>query len=188
MTDREKVLNSYVTDMLALEEHIQSAVKAQQETFKSDHPEIGVQLHAMAATIGQHIDALKALDKTQDGSTIGEALKRAGTMVASLGAAAIDVIRTEKLAKDLRDDFTAGSLASVGYVMLLTTARALGDERVATLAEGHLADYGRINMMLVDLIPGSVLDQLRNDGLQVDHQAANQVHETLRRVWEHAAA
>jgi hypothetical protein len=40
--------------------------------------------------------------------------------------------------------------------------------------------------MLVDLIPGSVLDQLRNDGLQVDHHAGNQVHDVLRRVWEHA--
>lgn len=188
MTDREKVLNSYVTDMLALEEHIQKAVKAQQETFDKEHPEVAGHLRSTAATIQQHIDSLKALDQGQDGSSIGEALKRAGTLVASLGAAAIDVLRTEKLAKDLRDDFTAGSLAYIGYVMLLTTARSLGDERVAMVAEVHMTDYARINMSLSELIPGSVMAQLREDGLQVNQQTANQVNDAVRRVWDKVSA
>lgn len=44
-------------------------------------------------------------------------LKRAGSAVLGLRAAAVDVVRTEGLPKNLRDDYTAFSHATIGYVM-----------------------------------------------------------------------
>jgi hypothetical protein len=134
--------------------------------------------------IEEHIDTLKALADQEKGGVIGEAMKRAGTMVASLGAAAVDLVRTEKLPKNLRDDYTAGSLAYVGYVMLLTTARALGDLTVADIAEEHMADWAQINMDLGDLIPAAVLRFLREEKLPVGSTSATEVNESVRRVWE----
>ena len=77
-------------------------------------------------------------------SMVAEAVKRAGSIVAGLGAAAIDLVRNEKLPKALRDDYTALNLAAIGYAMLFTTARALDDARVADLAERHLRDHADV--------------------------------------------
>ena len=55
-----------------------------------------------------------------------DAIKRAGSALLGLGAAAVDLVRNEGLPKNLRDDYTAFSLATIGYVMLYTTASALG--------------------------------------------------------------
>ena len=182
MTDTEKTLNSYVTDMLALEEHILRAVQAQVGDFKDDHADVAAHLQRVEALIEGHIEILEGIARKR--GKIGEAVKRAGTLVASLGAAAVDLVRTEKLPKNLRDDYTAGSLAYIGYVMLLTTARGLGDVTIADIAEEHMADWAQINMSLGDLIPGAVLTFLREEKLPVGNVSANEVNESVRRAWE----
>lgn len=184
MTDVEKTLNSYVTDMLALEEHILKAITAQREDFRDEHPEIAQHLGVATTTITGHISTLKALDQSQNGSAIGEAVKRAGTVVAGLGAAAVDLVRTEKLPKNLRDDYTAGSLAYIGYVMLLTTARAFNDSRVADVAGQHMADWAQLNMTLGELIPAAVVNHLRLEKLPVGDVNPLEINDSVRRVWE----
>jgi hypothetical protein len=184
MTDREKTLNSYVTDMLSLEEHILQAIQAQVSDFADEYPEVAAHLRRVESVAEEHVAALKELDRTEQGSAIGEAAKRAGAMVAGLGAAAVDLVRTEKLPKNLRDDYTAGSLAYVGYVMLLTTARAFDAEEVAEVAEEHMADWAQINMALGDLIPGAVLAHFRSEKLPVGSVSPAEVNESVRRVWE----
>ena len=37
---REEAINSYITDMLALEDHIEKALRAQVHDFKDEHPEV----------------------------------------------------------------------------------------------------------------------------------------------------
>lgn len=182
MTDKEKTLNSYVTDMLSLEEHILKAFQAQVGEFKDDHPDVTAHLGRVEAIIKEHIEVLEGV--SQKGGMIGEAVKRAGTMVAGLGAAAVDLVRNEKLPKNLRDDYTAGSLAYVGYVMLLTTARALDNDEIAEIAEEYMADWAQINMTLGDIIPAAVLTFLREEKLPVGKVSATEVNESVRRVWE----
>lgn len=183
MSDSAKVLKSYVTDMIALEEHIGRAIKAQAEDFEDEHPEITAYLRRAEALTQAHVTALESVAKAEKGGVIGEVVKRAGTMVASLGAAAVDLVRTEKLPKNLRDDYTAGSLAYIGYVMLLTTARALGDQRVANLAQEHMADWAQLNLVLGELIPESVLTFLRDEKLPVGAVNPSEINESARRVW-----
>jgi hypothetical protein len=184
MSDVEKTINSYVTDMLALEEHILKAITAQKEDLKDEYPEISQHLAVATGIITGHISSLKLLDQEQDGSAIGEAVKRAGTVVAGLGAAAVDLVRTEKLPKNLRDDYTAGSLAYVGYVMLLTTARAFNDNRVADLAEQHMSDWAQLNMSLSELIPAAVISFFRSQKLPVGNVDPAEINDSVRRMWE----
>jgi ferritin-like metal-binding protein YciE len=184
MADVEKTLNSYVTDMLALEEHILKALNAQKDDLKHDNPDVAQHLAMGTTMITSHISALKAVDQSQDGSGIGEAVKRAGTVVAGLGAAAVDLVRTEKLPKNLRDDYTSGSLAYIGYVMLLTSAKAFGDPQVAELATQHMGDWAQFNMTLGELIPGEVVNYLRSEKLPVGDVNPMEINDTVRRVWE----
>lgn len=186
MTTTVEAINSYITDMLALEEHINKAVKAQIADFQDEYPRVAEELTEISAMIEEHIETLKALSDAREagGGKVAEAVKRAGSMVAGLGAAAIDLIRNEKLPKNLRDDYTACSLASIGYVMLYTTAVALSDAPVAQVAYEHLADYARATMQIHDLVPATVVKLLQEDGLMPKTDVVAEVTADIQAVWE----
>lgn len=185
---RDEALDSYITDMLALEDHIEKALKGQITDFRDEHPQVVPHLETLHAKTRSHIAALNALAETRGGNTgksgIAEAVKRAGATVAGLGAAVIDMLRSEKLPKDLRDDYTAVSLAAIGYVMLLTTARALDDARVADVAEQHLRSYAGSIMTLTQIIPGAVVTFLQQEELPARGDVVPDVVRTVVEAWQ----
>lgn len=180
-------IDSYITDMLALEEHIAKAIDAQLADFRTEQPEFANTLATASTTTARHIGALEALKSARhidSGSMVADAVKRAGSVVAGLGAAAIDFVRTEKLSKNLRDDYTAYSLASIGYQMLMTTAISLDDAEVTEHARRHFADYANVIMELSRAIPGAVIHDLREKGLPVNANAAELVKKEVQEIWE----
>lgn len=188
-TSKEAV-HSYVTDMLALEDHIDKAIMAQVEDFDGDYPIVGGALRDMNQTIKQHIATLRTLEDVRDVGPrldVADFIKRAASTVAGLGAAAIDLMRTEKLPKNLRDDYTAFSLATIGYAMLHATARSLGDARVAGVAQQHLNDYARMVMTLTDIIPATVVKLLKDEGLPVQEDSLPEIEEAVRGAWRQTA-
>lgn len=180
-----EAINSYITDMLSLEDHIQKAIAAQVGDFETDHPMVAQQLRAFDGTIQSHITTLRALAEAReaDGGGVAEAVKRAGSVVAGLGAAAIDLVRTEKLPKNLRDDYTAFGLAHIGYLMLHTTALSLGDQETAQVAQRHFTDYARAQMTLNDLIPAATVKFLQQDGLPARPDVLDQVNKNVTEAW-----
>lgn len=182
----EHVIASHVTDMLALEVHIEQALQAQIQDFGAEYPEVALELGAVRHRVEAHIHTLKGVsDATKDGAmqSVAEVFKQAGSLVAGLGAAAVDLVRNEKLPKNLRDDYTAFSLATIGYVMLLTTAEALDDGRVAAVAERHLRDYAAVVTMLQNAIPAAVIEFLRDDGVPARQGALPEIADRLRQTW-----
>jgi ferritin-like metal-binding protein YciE len=180
-----EAINSYVTDMLALEEHIQKAITGQIEDLNEEYPEVVGHLRVVLGEVDGHIDSLKALTerRVEGGQALADVLKRAGSAVLGAGAAAVDFVRNEKLPKNLRDDYTATSLAAIGYVMLHTTALSLGDREVADLAHRHLRDHARSVMRLHNVIPGAVIQFLQNDGLPARADALSEISTNLESVW-----
>ena len=187
---REEALDSYITDMLALEDHLEKALEGQIKDFRDEHAEVVPQLEMIHARTLMHIQTLNTLVDTRGGSGttgIAEAVKRAGSTVAGLGAAVIDMLRSEKLPKDLRDDYAAVSLAAIGYVMLLTTARALDDAAVAEVAEQHLRDYAGSIMTLTQIIPGAVVKFLQQENLPARGDVVPDVVNTVVEAWQSQA-
>jgi len=109
--DKNESINSYLTDMLALEQHIEKAIRAQLQDIKDD-AEFVRELQPVHRKIEQHISDLKGLVDRRDATGAGDLLKKAGSVVAGLAAGAIDLLRTEGLPKNLRDDYTAFSLSA----------------------------------------------------------------------------
>jgi hypothetical protein len=95
----------------------------------------------------------------------------------------VDLVRKEGLPKNLRDDYTAFSLATIGYVMLHTTALALEEQEVADLARQHFADYAQTVTLLHNVVPGAVLRFLREDGLPVREDVLPQISRTIEEIW-----
>jgi ferritin-like metal-binding protein YciE len=183
--DATKAVNSYLTDMLALEKHIQKALAGQIEDLDEEDPGFVTEIRRINNSVEQHINTLEALaERRQDGGQkLSDAVKRAASNVLG-GAAAVDFVRTEKLPKNLRDDYTALSLASIGYVMLFTTATSLGDSEAANLARLHLEDHAENTMLLHSIIPAAVIRFLQRDGLPARSDDLAQINKTVAAVWE----
>ncbi len=181
--DKDEAINSYVTDMLSLEQHIEKAVRGQLEDLE-DYPEVTRDLKQVLRKVEQHVSDLKDLSQRRNAQGATDALKRAGSALLGLGAAAVDLIRTEGLPKNLRDDYTASSLASIGYVMLHTTALSLDEREVAELARQHFADYAQAVTLLHNVIPGAVVRFLREEGLPVQEGVLPEISRTIEEIWQ----
>jgi hypothetical protein len=181
--DRNEAINSYITDMLALEDHIEKAVKGQLTDLK-EYPEVVVALRDIHTKVEHHISDLRMLSDRRNAGGVVESVKRAGSALAGVAAGVIDLVRTEGLPKNLRDDYTAFSLANIGYVMLHTTALAFEDQEVADLAHQHFRDYTDAVMRLNNLIPAAVVRFLEQQGRPVRADIASEVNENVAQAWK----
>ena len=181
--DRDTAINSYITDMISLEDHIAKALKGQIGDLK-DSPDLGAEIRQVHSLVEHHIADLRALAERRNAGGITETVKRAGAAVAGVAAGVIDLVRTEGLPKNLRDDYTAFSLATISYAMLYTTAAGLGEREVADLAQQHLRDYAGAVTRLNTLVPASVIRYLREEGLPVQESVLPEVGRTIKAAWE----
>jgi len=175
-------INSYITDMLALEEHIEKAVSGQIQA-QGDHPQVGADLQTIRHWIHIHIANLEQLTRLRGAATASGALKRTGSSVLGRAAGAIDLLRQEGQPRNLRDDYTAFSLAAIGYVMLNTTALALGEKEVADLAAQHLQNYARGLIALHYVIPAVVVRSLQKEGLPAGEDVLPEVFRNVETAW-----
>ncbi len=183
--DTREAIDGYVTDMLALEHHIQTAVAGQIEDL-DEHNDVKGPLILIHAKSDSHARALEALTqgREQNVGGVSKVVKSAVSSVLGLGAAAVDFIRTEKLPKLLRDDYTAISLAYIGYVMLHTTALTFHDGEVAELAKSHLSDYAESMMALQRIIPAATVAFLASENLAVDVSVLPEVEAAIDEAWK----
>jgi hypothetical protein len=181
--DRNEAINSYITDMLGLEDHIEKALRSQLEDLK-DYPEVVAELRQIHRSVEHHISDLRGLsDRRQTGGVV-ESVKRAGSAALGVAAGLIDLVRTEGLPKNLRDDYTALSLAHIGYVMLHTTGLSFEDREVAELAQQGFTDYAEALTRLQGIIPAAVVAYFKQEGLPARDDVAPQVRRTLEEVWQ----
>jgi ferritin-like metal-binding protein YciE len=176
-------IQTYVSDMLALERHI--ALPLQRQLDMEDTKKFPGALAVIASLKGltdAHVTALEQCLE-QLGGHGASPIKSAWTSLLGVGAAAIDSVRKTKVSKNLRDDYTALSLATISYTMLLATTTGLGDTATADLAKRHLADYANVVMTINQVIPEVVLTELQIDGENVDVGAGDVIRATTNQIW-----
>jgi ferritin-like metal-binding protein YciE len=182
--DERHVIRTYLSDMLALERHIGQPLRRQLDMDDS-------------AKYEQAAGIMAAIKSTSDAhvSMLEEGLKKAGGDAASpvkgvlsailgAGAAAIGSARKSKVSKNLRDDQVALSLATISYTMLHATALGLGDAATAQLAQRHLEEYTPLVMQISKAMPSVVLQELADDGENVQVTAAQLAEGDTRKAWQ----
>ena len=179
-----ETIDSYVTDMLALERHISTALAGQIEDL-DEHSEFKGSLILLHTVCEKHVTALEALTarREQNVGGLSKVVKNVVSSVLGAGAAAIDFLRTEKLPKDLRDDYTALSLAYIGNLMLHTTALSLNDAEVASLARTHMTEHAESMMSLQHVIPAATIAFLAGEGLPVNLSVIPEVTSAIAGAW-----
>jgi ferritin-like metal-binding protein YciE len=177
-----QTIADYVGDMVALESHIEEALDRQLTEVKDDPIALAAvrDFHDM---VKRHRDTLNAIEE-EAGKTIGAPLKEAGATLFGKAAGIIDLLRTEGISKGLRDDYAAFSLAAISYSMLHTTATALGDSRIASMAGRNLRDHADAIMRINEIMPGIVIRELEKDGHRADNVAVEATRGAVLRSWQ----
>lgn len=188
MADTQHSLQTYISDMLALEEHVRVPYEAQlKDDDFSQFPAAKALLQRLSDRSNAHIDALRgALE--QEGGHEAHSVKSVVSGAAGAFASAIDMMRKTKVAKGLRDDYTALSLCTASYSMLLTTANAYGKPQIAQLAQSHMRDYAQIIMEIASALPEVVVADLRETGLPADASVADMSRAQIEQTWRSSAA
>jgi ferritin-like metal-binding protein YciE len=184
VSDEQRSLQAYVSDMLALERHVRIPFEAQaKDDDFSKYPQSGVLVQQILDQSKQHIDALEAALQ-QLGGNAADPVKSAVSQFEGFVAGAIDMMRKTKVSKGLRDDYTALALCTAGYTMLQTTAMALGNSTVAQLAQRNLTDYAQSVMAIGQALPEVALRELSDIGIQVATEAATAARQAAKEAWQ----
>jgi ferritin-like metal-binding protein YciE len=183
MTDVQHSLATYVSDMLALEEHVCVPFRTQRDdTDVQSFPQASALVQRILTLSETHIQALQsALDAL--GGHPAHPVKSAFTNIEGWAASAIDKMRKTKVAKALRDDYTALALCTASYTMLLTTAHAFKNEQLAQLALRHLHDYTQAIVDIGDALPLVVVRDLNQTGMPADESIAPRAQSEARAAW-----
>ena len=69
-------------------------------------------------------------------------------------------------------------------VSLHTSALALGDAEVASVAKTNLSDHARVLMALQRIIPAATVEFLHDDGMAVDASVLPAVADAIESAWK----
>jgi ferritin-like metal-binding protein YciE len=184
MKDPNAVLNTYLTDMHAVEDHILKAVKRQldDEDLKK-YPEATRVVTTLQSTLQRHCDTLEAKVDARDGGDLKRAVKEAVGGALGFVAGLYDCVRDDEVSRMIRDDYTATSLAAVSYHMLYTTALGLKNQDVAALAMRHLKELTPILVDLSKVVCHVVAKELAAENKVFDGTVGPQAERDTQEAW-----
>lgn len=183
MANTTHSLVTYVSDMLAVEQHLQRAFDIQRDDadFK-EFQDVSDILLRLTALCERHVNDLNAT-LADIGGHEAASLKNAVGEIEGAIAGVIDKMRKTKISKGLRDDYAALAFAIACYTELLTTANGMSSPTVAAIAQRHLGDYASMIMDIGECVPNVTLRELRDLELDVDAASGERTVEDIRNAW-----
>jgi hypothetical protein len=184
LEERNRSLREHVNAMLSLTKHIHEAIERQKndEKFQRDLEASQLVLRLDGILEG-HISALEAHLDSLGGTGVLQSAKDALGSVLGIAAGLYDKVRTEKVSRGLRDDYTALSLAAISQTMLHTTGLAQHDQKTAALADRQLKDLTPIIVEISEIIPLVVARELAEDGESIDPSVGREAVRNTQQAW-----
>ncbi len=166
------VLRKYVSDMVGVVRHVHEAIERQlKDDDAAKFPEIKALLAEISAELNTQRSHLEGLAKEIEAGHFATA-KEAVTAAAGVLAGLYDSLRSHPISKDLRDDYVALTLCCVAYEMLHATGLAVKHVPTAELALRHLKQLTPFVNRIGQQIPGVVVRELSEQGVEVDTESA----------------
>jgi len=183
-TTTQPTINTYVSDMLALEKHVLHFVEHQTKDEEAQQMTHASKIiHAIFASTHAHIDMLeRRLEKL--GGHAGSPLKNSVASAMGMLSGTMSDWRKTEVSKYLRDDYGMLSMVSAGYTMLHATALGLGDAETADMAKQHLTDTATAVMRLSATLPSVVLAELKQEGVNVSVSVMHQAEQDTEQAWK----
>jgi hypothetical protein len=178
-----KYIAKYVEDLHSLvAQGLQPFSLQLGESSQRDHPMAHQAILGCHATLQQHESLLNQRLQTL-GTSPTTAVQDAASAVAGIVAGFYNQVRSEAVSKSLRDDYTFLSHCSIAWLMLMTTARSLGDHETEELAEQGYRDCARMVMQIDRVMPGLVVEEIRQDRLPAQ-DVGQWAEEVVHRAWD----
>ena len=117
------------------------------------------------------------------GGSVTQPVKDAVSAVAGIAAGVINMVRPSETAMSIRDDYTYFSHLGVAWLMLHTTESALGDTKIAALAQRGYGDTARMIMHVDRILPKIVVEELREDKTLHPADIEQQTRSMLKAAW-----
>ncbi len=186
MKEKNEILYEYVSDMLGVEKHTLEAIERQTRDERvKEYREAYELLMKIETSLTMHTIALERYLSTLDGGP-ESLLKKAATTALGAVAGFYSKVRAEDpVSRNLRDDYTALSLAAISYTMLHTTGCALNEPQISEIALRHLNEITPFIASLSRLIPIVVAEELSKEGKLSYPSAAQEALTNTQRAWSH---
>lgn len=175
-------LRGWVEDLYAMEGHLEEALDSQLEQ-DTRSPEVASAIQFFHDTVRDskaRIEAHLATFDDGDGS-----VKESVAEVLGTAAGLVDKLRGTTVARAVRDDYVAFNSIWIAYAMLLTSARATGDDATAMVAQQGIDDYARLVEHVNEVIANVTMDDLQADAeVRVTHpDVADEVRGAIDAAW-----
>jgi ferritin-like metal-binding protein YciE len=183
--DRKESIRKHTSDMLAVEQHILDAIQRQRDDDKMagnvDADNVTAEIERV---LSQHVAALEDLAQ-QYGAEGQSTAKEALTKLLGVAAGLYDKVRGDQpISRDLRDNYTALSLAAMGYTSYHTFGLAVGEEKIATLAQKHLKDLTPLMVEISKVLPEIVVQETSEDSdFAVDTAVGRRAVNNTQAAW-----
>lgn len=161
-------LVKYIEDAYSMENQLVEALE-KQVSLTSEFPTIQVRIRQHLAETEQHRQRMEARLAAYNKKP--SAVK--GALSAFMGTTQgfVSGTRADPLAMAVRDDYMIEHLAIGSYTMLITIARAFGDEETVRACELNLRDEVEMQAWLAQHLPEATLRSLEKDGITIPRTA-----------------
>ena len=175
------LITKYLSDMVAVEGHIYQAIDKQVKETQ-DEPDVNPKLIQIRDGVERHTNILRSRLEALGGQATSP-VKEAGASILGVAAGVIDKVRSEEIAKNFRDNYTALSLSNISYVMLITTCIACNDTETADIAQRCLKENAQYVMDLGKLVPYAVVRDLKDEA-NPNPNAIKEAQKRYAEIWQ----
>lgn len=164
--EQEKILRKYAESILALEKFILESVNkylaANEDVLKKSNLEpLNIAMNKVQKICSKQVSELKELVDDLEGGVISD-VKTSIASATSIFSGLFSRLRSDQLAKMLRDTYIGLSSLSCGYSMFYTSALAMDNEAIAESALDRLKEITPLVVKLSELLPLAVMTDMDN--------------------------
>lgn len=180
-TEKNNNLQTYTSDLHALERHFMNAVKKQKTSDRVTDKRAVDLLNNLDKTASAHVQKLSA-ELDQMGAEVKSTIKSKIATFAGSVAGMIDSVRDDALSKMLRDDYAALSMITIGYTMLHTHALSNENHELAEMSKNHLDDCTILITQISKVIPMVTAYEINSDTDRAE-EIGRQALENTQESW-----
>lgn len=183
--ERSESISKHISDMYAVEQHIRDAVVRQRDDERlKNNVEVNQVVIEIERVLNDHLEALDDLAESYD-TQVQSAAKEALGKALGVAAGLYDRVRGKHpLSRDLRDNYTALSLAAMAATQFHTYGLSIGEDRIADLASDHLHDITPLLVEISKVLPNVTAEETAEESnFPADASVAQQATANTQAAW-----
>lgn len=184
--NRKESIHKQISDMYAVEQHIRDAVARQRDDERlKNNVEANQVVIEIERVLNRHLEALDTLADHYD-TQVQSAAKEALGKALGIAAGIYDRVRGKHpLSRDIRDNYTALSLAAMSYTAFHTYGLTVGEDRIADLASKHLKEITPLLVEISKVLPDIVAEETAEESdFPADASMAKQATANTQAAWD----